>query len=284
MSVLGTIGGHISEFFSETQSHQANSHILFWRVELADEAGPTRAEYNERALHLQQDLTNALIETGEFASVHLDQTIDPYIALGTGVPELGLSDHDENIYDLAEKAKQRHPWPDGTEYEIEDLLAGVSTPEAAQSEAENVVTYEVSVKGTYRPSGGGSPAALENARRVMTEFAAETADVKSIERFRPVEDGWYSFRYHNHEIRVRALPDAEPPNIEWRVGYQEECPRGVGWVDFVDMEPSGNPVGRLHLDKRSNEAANGYFDDQRHSILMPASVAEELTEDARSSE
>ena len=287
MSMIDTIGGRVSEFLGENQNHQANSHILFYRIELADE-GKTRAEYNERATQLQRDLTKALVRTQEFRYVHFDRTTDPYIALGVASPDLSLSERDEHIYELAEKAKQRHLWPEGTEYEIEDLLVGYSTPEAAQSDVKNIVTYELAARGTYRPSGGGSPAAIENARRAMETFAGETDDVKSIERFRPVEDGWYSFRYHEDEVRVRALPDTEPPNIEWRVGYMDECPRGVGWVDFVEVdfaegESSGERLGELHLDKRPNVSTEKYFDDNRHSILMPDSIAESLTEDARSS-
>lgn len=282
MSVLDSIGGRISELFNEPQSHQAYSLFLYYRVELADEE-KTRAEYNDRARELHQDLTKALTHSGEFNTVHLDRTLDPYLVLSSADPDLDLSRYDQRIQDLAEQAKERYPWPEGTEYTVEDLLDGYSTPEAARDEMKNVVTYEVLVKSPIDPtSKWGSPPALENARRITADFVAETDNVESIERFRPVEDGWYSFRFQGDEIRVRVVPNTEPPNVEWRVGYLDECPHGVGWVDFAEVEPGGWTVGELYFDT-SNGSGEDYFGGGRHRIPMPKSIAESLIEDARAS-
>lgn len=285
MAVVETVSDYLSGFLSQKQAHQADSSTLFYRATLTDEVGNTRAEYNERARTLHSDLTSTLTESGHFTKIHLDRTIDPYIALGTSHPNLSLSDLDERIYDLAEKAKQRHPWPEGTEYDTDDLLADFQTPRAAQSAMENIVTYEVTVRGTPDTnSKWGSPAALENARRLTAEFVAETDDVKSVERFRSVGDGWYSFRFRDHEIRVRALAKTNQPNVEWKVGYTDGSPRGLGWASETKDDQYGRANGRLYLDKQSNESGQSYFKEDIHSIPMPKRIAESLLKDARTVE
>lgn len=285
MSVVETVGGRLYDFLWESQSHQADTRTLYYRVELTDSANKTRAEYNDRAKALHSNLTSKLTESGHFVDLHLDRTIDPYIALGMSQPNLSLSNLDERIYDLAEKEKQRHPWPEGTEFDINELLAGFPTPRASQSARKNIVTYEVTARGTYGDrSEWGSPAALENARRLTTEFETETDDVEEIERFRPVPDGWYAFRRHNHEIRVRATAKAERPYVEWQVGYTDECPRGLAWAGVANDDEYGRANGRLHLDKHSNESEQVYFEDHIHSIPMPKRIAESLLEDARTVE
>ena len=113
---------------------------------------------------------------------------------------------------------------------------------------------------------------------------AESETVSSIKRFRPIEDGWYAFRFRNDEVRVRATAKAERTYIEWKIGYTDGCPRGLGWAGVLTDDQHGLSNGRLYLDKHSNDTGQTYFKDSLHSIPMPKEIAESLIEDARTTE
>lgn len=282
MSIVERAKSQLLGPFAEKQKHQANCDKLFYQMELADEAGETRDDYNELAQTLRTDLQLDLGRSGQFTTIHFDQTLDPYIVLADCSPDLQLSDADERIRECSEQARKKCPWPAGTEYDADELLAGFETPEAAQQAMKNIVTFEVTTKGSTDVHGEfGSAAAFENLRRLMAKFEAETDAVASLERFRPVPDGRYSFRFRNHEIRVRTVEKSDRPPIEWQVGYREDSPKGFGWARTVDDEQYGLFNGRLYIDRENMASACGYFSPKIESIPMPEMVAESLLEDTR---
>ena len=283
MNVVETAENYLDDLLSEHSRYSGRVPRLFYTVELVDEDAKTRSDYHQRARELQQELTQKLTKSHRFVTVHLDQTIDPYIALAETSPELALSDDDQRVREFAERDRERRPWPTDVGFDIDDLLQGYSDPIAAQEARRNVVAYEVSVQGSADTRDGlGAPAPIQNTRELFAEFVAETDDVESVERWYPFpDDATYGFQHRQYEIRVRTIIKNGWPHVEWEIGPDGDRGRGLGSVGVVGDDEHGLNNGRLYLGDTRNEVAERYIDDEIASVPMPERIAEMLMEDAR---
>lgn len=284
MDVIETAEEYITELFSEHYRHSGGGRLkLFYTIELASEEGEARSDYNQRASELQQELTKQLTNSRRFITVHLDQTIDPYIVLGDECPDLTLSEEDQRIRDLAERDRDRSPWPSDIGIEVNDYLDGETDPTITQERQKNVVAFEVSVQGgSDAGDGWGTSAPIENTRQLFNEFVDETDDVESMERWYPFQDDdTYGFAFQKYEIRVRTILENGWPHVEWEVGSADRRGRGIGWVGVVDDDDFGHSNGRFYFSDSRNEYASEYIDDDVYSIPIPEPIAEALLADAQ---
>lgn len=280
MNLRESAESYLGGLFTEYQRFSGAYPLLFYSVKLT-ESDKTREEYRERASDLRRTIHKALQESGNFRTIHVDMTIDPYIALADASPDLALSEDDQHVKDLAERDRERRPWPEDVGFDTDDLLAEHSDPLAAQEDRKNIVAFEITAQPGTDTRDWGEGAAIENVHEVMDELAESTEDIESAQRWYPHEsEDTYAFASGRCEFRVQTVIENGWPRVEWKVGPAGRRGRGTARAGVVDDEEYGLTNGRLYFESR-NEMASEYIDDEIESIPMPESIAEALIADAR---